>query len=134
MLRVGSSSHSCTFISFWVLFGSCWWTLVAFWLGCCLLWRRTPSPCHRRMPVYDLGSVSALDRLRCPCFVVGFHLPFVMCLGCCLFLGKVVWRRSFCLFRWFVGIFSVVASLECYGDVCCFPWRLSTSLSFSCAC
>lgn len=24
---------------------------------------------------FDLGNVSASDRRRCPCFVVGFHIP-----------------------------------------------------------
>lgn len=28
------------------LFGSGWWSLVAFWLDCCLLQRQTPSPRH----------------------------------------------------------------------------------------
>jgi len=40
------------------------------------------------MSVYDLDCVSASDRRRCPCHVVGFHLSFGLCLGCCLFLGE----------------------------------------------
>lgn len=75
-------------------FGSCWWALVAFWLGCCLFRCRTPSPCLRWIPIYDLGCVSASEWRRCPCFVVGLHLSLDLCLCSFQFLGEVVWQRS----------------------------------------
>jgi len=38
---------------------------------------------------------STSNRRRCPCFVVGFRLPLVLCLRGRLFLGEAVWRVSF---------------------------------------
>jgi len=59
-----------------------------------LLWRQMSYPCHRQPLFYDLDCVSASNRRRCPCFVVGFRLPLDLCLCCCLFLGEAAWRRS----------------------------------------
>jgi hypothetical protein len=56
-----------------------------------------------------MGCVSTSRRRLCPCFVVGFRLPLVMCLCGCLFLGEPVWRDSFGggdgeEWWWFVGV------------------------------
>ena len=47
-------------------------------------------PCHLQLPLHDLGSVSASNRRRCPCFVVRFRHPLDSCLCGHLFLGKAV--------------------------------------------
>jgi len=80
--RVSGSGKSCSDSSFRSTIGSI------------LLRRRTPSPCHRRSPLYDLGCVSASNRHHCSCFGIGFHLPLDLVLCRCLFLGEAVWRRS----------------------------------------
>ena len=67
---------------FWVLLGRVGGLLSLFGL--------VVFPCHRRPPFYDLGCVSASNRRRCSCYVVGFRLPLDLCLCCCFFLGEDV--------------------------------------------
>jgi hypothetical protein len=79
------------------------------------------SPCHRRSPFYSLGCVSASNRRRYPCFVVGFRLSLDLCLCCCLFLGEAVWRRCELVVVVVVveicgGNAVVVEVLSCGGD------------------
>lgn len=59
-----------------------------------LLRRRSLAPCHSQLPYFGLGRGSTTYRRRCPCGVVGFHLPLDFCLCGCLFLGEDVVRRS----------------------------------------
>jgi len=51
------------------------------------------------LPTLSLGCVSASDRRRCPCFVVGFRLLLdCVCVDAC-FHGVVVLVALLCLYR-----------------------------------